>query len=234
MEMINNETEIIVESIKDDDFDYIEKCINFIPTLMCPDPHFGGIWITGVSAEPEEFLKDLHDLQKKYSFDTIISISDDYEEDLSVFGFNHHVYSIEDGDNHVGKFKKILQDNISTIYNQLKNGDRILIHCQAGMNRSVTMILYYLIWELYHLKKEKITLIDHILNMRKLHPNTFMWPNEKFVRLLYEYNETGEHKIRRPKSMDKKTYERMTIQREHIIIFSICFVIVFLYSFCIV
>jgi protein-tyrosine phosphatase len=72
---------------------------------------------------------------------------------------------------HIGSVNKFIESHLG-------NGN-VLIHCHAGISRSVSFVVAYLMWK-HHWKCSMA--LAHIKNKRPI-----VWPNEGFMAQLYEY-----------------------------------------------
>lgn len=81
------------------------------------------------------------------------------------------------------KSKSMIEVAYNFINNNISNGN-ILIHCMAGISRSVSMIAYYL------MKKYHMTLVDAITIIRN--NRSIANPNDSFKLQLYKYQKQRE------------------------------------------
>ncbi len=175
-----------------DEIDITEELndqINFVPTKICKNEKNGGLWISGVI--DENYLELIYKIQRKYKFDKIITVSDDKYPDLSVFNFDHKIYNIKDDiDNKQNalKFKNILNGLVRHIHKELKKGKRIFIHCGAGMNRSTTIIIYYMIY-VDKLNNSVKNIKYYISYLKRYRSIIYAYPNKNFIYMLNEYIE---------------------------------------------
>lgn len=84
---------------------------------------------------------------EQYQIKTIICINEakKTEKDLAVYeqlGIQHYQINMEDhyGENFAGQF-----DTLDTYFDYAEKTGNLLIHCTAGVSRSVTAVLYYCI-----------------------------------------------------------------------------------------
>jgi len=71
---------------------------------------------------------------------------------------------------------EVLEPSYKFIYGALGNGGTVLVHCHAGMSRSVSIVIYFL------MKLKKMTYIQALMYIRKHRP--IAEPNQGFARQL--------------------------------------------------
>lgn len=113
-----------------------------------------------------------HHLLKKYNIKTIICINYERKKtqkeliNYQNFGIAHYYFSLPDKPN--APIKLILPTTNKIIQSGLANGN-VLVHCTAGISRSVTVVCYYLMKK-YNL--EPVQALDIIKRNRPIaNPN---------------------------------------------------------------
>lgn len=77
---------------------------------------------------------------KQLRIKTIISLlSNTLIPDMNKFGYQHYYFYLEDNPN--ANLLEIVDQTYPTILNSVMNGDNILIHCKAGVSRSVSILM---------------------------------------------------------------------------------------------
>jgi dual specificity phosphatase 12 len=72
------------------------------------------------------------------------------------------------------------RDTNTFIYERLRRGKKVMVHCRAGISRNVTILIAYL------MRAYLIDVDDAYAMMLKVHPNAC--PNPGFLQCLYAYN----------------------------------------------
>ncbi len=132
------------------------------------------------------------EIYKNYNIEYIVSIYD-LEESLIQHNIEHDIFRIDDliDKDTVIKMNNILQSVSPKIHTYLTNGKNVLVHCFAGMSRSATMVLDYLLK--YHDFKDmptteyenisKCKCVIKAINYVKLY-RPIIVPNTAFIKLL--------------------------------------------------
>lgn len=110
---------------------------------------------------------------KKRGITRIVNMS---EEHPNYFPNNFHYYRADAYDHPSQSLLRIFQEGYKFMIRGSMNGGTILVHCHAGISRSSSMIIYYL------MKTYKWPLVSTISYLRKLHPRTN--PNPGFLSQL--------------------------------------------------
>lgn len=144
----------------------------------------------GETAQCREILDD-------YKITHIINMTADIECKF-VKHFKYIVFPIEDTvDEDIGVYFDV---GIKFINNALKENknNRVLVHCWAGVSRSASLLVAYLI------KKHKITFFDAIDKIRAIR---YIRPNYGFIRHLYKFQVkvTGNREL--PDDLDPEDFE---------------------------
>lgn len=150
-------------------------------------PNGSVIYLTGLSAFSN--MENLRRLKIK----TVISILSEVPE-LPSNVFKQYFISIDDSPN--APISNYFESCYSIILNSLRKGERILIHCRAGVSRSTTIIIAFFlrtfrdqlenIFVLPYIPKTQQKWTDSILDfIRKSRP--FVLPNPGFMTQLYLY-----------------------------------------------
>lgn len=112
--------------------------------------------------------------------DLVVSvINETLEGDVSC---EHRYYYVDDAEMETWNNGSYLVEIADLLDRSLKEGKKILVHCRAGMSRSATVVLYYLITKyLDRTTKEEDVLkaIQIVKNIR-----TCIYPNLGFIKLL--------------------------------------------------
>lgn len=93
----------------------------------------GPLWLAGMTHE-YQFI----DVQAKYPFDCVITITK-LIPDLTEYGVKHIRYGIKDTEDpeDVANMREILSCFCDLIDNELSADRKILVHCAAGVSRSL-------------------------------------------------------------------------------------------------
>lgn len=83
------------------------------------------------------------------------------------------------------QFKNMIEIAYNFINSVISSGESVLVHCMAGISRSVSMIAYYL------MKKYNMTLVDAIGMIRN--KRSIANPNDSFKLQLYEYQKKRQN-----------------------------------------
>lgn len=94
----------------------------------------------------------------KYNITHILNINND--EDITLEGITQKTIHINDGDDIACYFEETFQ----WINNAIINNGTILVHCQAGISRSPTIIIAYL------MKRDKLKYKDAYLLVKDIRP----------------------------------------------------------------
>lgn len=97
------------------------------------------------------------------------SVSKDHPEYLIAQRDNHLILNLVDAPDPAYIPKQIIDEAISTIHNQLKNGVKILVHCNQGMSRSAVIGLLYL--------KAVHAINDNFIEAEKEYLQLYPWYN---------------------------------------------------------
>lgn len=99
----------------------------------------------------------------------------------------------------IGQYFK---DAINAIHIARSHGKNVLVHCDMGISRSVTLVLAYQIWMAAHSIKNMPTVTDLVTNMRT--KRSIINPNPGFINALGHYRNAWNverHKIRKFKTV---------------------------------
>jgi protein-tyrosine phosphatase len=127
------------------------------------------------------------DLIKKNNIKAVITVETQMKPEYIIRYYN---------ENNIDFLYLYIEDNINSdmsvyfdasydfIYKHIKNNENVLVHCWAGISRSSTIILNYLLRRFYMPNKcVSCNLIFFLNFMKKYHPNTK--PNDAFMKQLY-------------------------------------------------
>ena len=164
---------------------YIERHSRFnyrdllseIPLLATPDnPSANSLFICSKKRSHD------HRLLVKHNIKTVISVCDKRKkqrilDNYADHGISNYHFDLDDCES--GNISAIFPETDPLIEDSLKKGG-VLVHCIAGISRSATVVLEYLLYSkrLPDLKSA----VDHLMEIR---PE--ICPNPAFVRQLLEY-----------------------------------------------
>lgn len=103
-------------------------------------PNGSKIFISGV----ETFLSP-QNLFKKYNIKVIASVLNDQVPNMNDFGIMHFFFRLEDTPRARKKFFELIPKVYQLILYSIKNRKNILVHCAAGISRSVSMVIAFFI-----------------------------------------------------------------------------------------
>lgn len=111
----------------------------------------------------------------------ILSMGSEFEGEapLSDLGIKYLCVVIDDDEEQSDKMQMELKRAVDFIDGCLANGGHALVHCAAGISRSATAILAYLV------AKCDFSLIDAFRHTHQARP--VIWPNTGFMRILIEW-----------------------------------------------
>ena len=128
------------------------------------------IWLTGVHSNQE-----LIPLSQR--FDLIVSMGFWDECALSC---PRIIVPIEDDDYQADVLKEMLLKLIPDLHQWLQGGKKVLVHCRAGVSRSPTAVIFYLIW-----LQNGGSLIDYVVHLKE--HRSCVAPNLGFLHMLQRY-----------------------------------------------
>jgi protein-tyrosine phosphatase len=117
---------------------------------------------------------------RKYNINTIITLNHNPPEsinDIQVVHSHYH-YPINDNPGQLIDFD-IFQRLALIVDDDLKNGINVLVHCYAGISRSTTFILFYLMHQYRDQPLRKL-----LQYLKDVHPITS--PNKGFIKQLQD------------------------------------------------
>mmetsp|Transcript_33773 Transcript_33773/g.54370 ORF Transcript_33773/g.54370 Transcript_33773/m.54370 type:complete len:276 (-) Transcript_33773:242-1069(-) len=117
----------------------------------------------------------------------IVSVGEEFKEETPLskpLGIKYLQLNVTDDEEQALVMKKRLGVGIEFITNALKSSKdaRVLVHCAAGISRSTTVVLSFL------MKHKRWTLrksFEHTYKKRRV-----VWPNNGFMKLLIEYEKS--------------------------------------------
>jgi protein-tyrosine phosphatase len=142
------------------------ECLNLIPTCT-----IGKLYLGAVGG-----LRDLD----KYNITFVVSLFPTLNIEIPEYVVRHE-YSISDQPQYKPRMKSILDETTDDIRAELQKGTNVFVHCFAGVSRSSTVVLDYL------LKHEQLdmTSFQEVLDwIRKFRQQ--VKPNDGFIELLKE------------------------------------------------
>jgi len=86
---------------------------------------------------------------------------------------------VEDEEDH--PIRKTFDAAIAFLEKNREGGGRILVHCMAGMSRSATIVIAYL------MMKRSMRLLDAVIHVKKIRPT--IYPNQGFMKTLVALDE---------------------------------------------
>lgn len=108
------------------------------------------------------------------------SILDKYKEN----GITHHMIELDD--NHNENIEKYFESTSNIIQKSCDKKENILVHCTAGISRSASIIIAYLIQKSYQIRKNEKLVYPVILKMVKKE-RPIIQPNPGFERQLLHW-----------------------------------------------
>jgi len=125
----------------------------------------------------------------------VAAIGDEFIDDAPSGGIKFLRCNISDDDENRDLMASLLRDVASFIHSALKTKKgAVLVHCAAGISRSVTVVLGYM------LLHRDMTLYDAFALVHKSRP--CIWPNDGFMSALIEL----EHAVRGQRTIDLDQY----------------------------
>lgn len=132
---------------------------------------------------------DIYEL-KKNNIKAIITIETHFKSnDIMDYYRNNNIdyYYLYLNDLSTENIYDYFDDSYNFIKNHILKGNNVLIHCRAGVSRSATLVLNYIIKELYYSNSENIYSPEFIVNyaleiVRDKRP--IINPNEGFIKQL--------------------------------------------------
>lgn len=109
----------------------------------------------------------------------------DGEEPLADLGVKYLVVVIEDDEEQAGKMQEQLMHAVEFLNSSIQGGGRALVHCAAGISRSTTVVLAYLV------VKRGFTLLEALTHTHQRRP--VVWPNCGFMLVLIQLEEKIRH-----------------------------------------
>jgi protein tyrosine phosphatase len=115
---------------------------------------------------------------KEYGFDHLVSMMNTCPSPE----IKHEIIHIEDlnDDENVKMMKECLTSVLPSIHESIMNGKRVCVHCKAGVSRSATVVIAYL------MKYEKMDWHEAVQRVRELRP--IICPNKGFLQVLKEFD----------------------------------------------
>ena len=163
---------------------YVEKNSRFTYNDLLSE-----IPLLGLDGEPGNSLfisskKISHDhrLLVKNNIKTVISVCENKKkqrilDNYAAHGISNYHFAIDDCESE--NISEIFPETDPLIEESLKKGG-VLVHCRAGISRSATVVLEYLLYSKKFLDLKSA--VDHLLEIR---PE--ICPNPAFIRQLLEY-----------------------------------------------
>jgi hypothetical protein len=152
--------------------------VDHIPFAPRPwDEVLPGLWLGGHDCQPEGFPPDGHCLIKpEDGFDVVISLFQRWGN-TPPLGVEHHTYRIADADldpeHHSG-----LDELARIVVEAVKAGEKVLVRCQAGLNRSALVVALAMLREGYAATQ----IISHLRDVR----SPYVLCNQSFVDYILE------------------------------------------------
>lgn len=121
-----------------------------------------------------ESLKSIN----KYGIEVVFSITPTYQLPSDILQYNYCIDDSSDLETRE-KMQTMLQSAVDLLYLHLASGNKVLVHCQAGISRSATLIAAYFV------KHQKMTFADSLIHLKQIRKCAF--PNSGFLRVLHDY-----------------------------------------------
>jgi protein-tyrosine phosphatase len=113
---------------------------------------------------------------KNYGIDHLITL---FEFNTTFNDIKHEIYNIIDQEQNAQQLDGYLDQITSSIHQSLSNGKNVCVHCKAGISRSSTVVIEYLI-KYHNMGNEALNYV------KKFRP--IICPNAGFYRLLKQRN----------------------------------------------
>lgn len=112
----------------------------------------------------------------------------DFYENIENCNFKYLRISLDDSFKTVDQnIMAISLKNICpVIHNYIKNDHNVFVHCYAGMQRSATVVLCYLIYKDY-IENNEIKKLNHYYDFIKLKRVIAFHPDPTFIKVIYNY-----------------------------------------------
>ena len=126
--------------------------------------------------------KDI-DALKKANITCVISLcptEENHQKDLLKANIKHHKFIVYDHPDHKHLIMEAAKEAHDIITKEKLNNGIVLVHCSAGISRSVTVLIYHLLRTHYELTPQ--TALELI---RKIRP--IAEPNDAFMKQLISY-----------------------------------------------
>lgn len=106
------------------------------------------------------------------------------EKAYAVADITQYVMTLND--NATAPIGSFFRSAIDVIERSLKSGTAVLVHCDAGVSRSVTIVIAYLIWRYAQKGRDGIPAVSAILTDIRI-SRPIANPNPGFIKLLNNY-----------------------------------------------
>lgn len=153
-------------------------------------PNGASIYLSGIQpyySTQNEFVQ--------HKIKTIISIlNDQFPPNLNPFGIDHYFFQFKDDPRE--KIEHIFYKTSNIIFRSIMNGENVLIHCRAGISRSVSVVIAFflscLVCNQYliipYIRKNKhnwtLSILKFIQSKRPI-----AGPNPGFMEQLFRYEQ---------------------------------------------
>ena len=125
----------------------------------------------------------------------IAAVGEEFMNDPPSSGIKYWRSEVSDDDHNGDLMASLLREVAAFIHKALKRKKGVvLVHCAAGVSRSATVVLGYMVLHC------DMSLYDAFELMRKQRP--CIWPNDSFMKALIEL----EHTVRRQKTINLEEY----------------------------
>ncbi len=161
MSSISEDQKVSIEQVPE-----LCDCLNLIPTHT-----IGKLYLGAVGG-----LRDLD----KYNIKFVVSLFPTLNIEIPDNVLRHE-YSISDQPQYKPRMKSILDETTDDIRAELQKGTNVFVHCFAGVSRSSTVVLDYL---LTHEQLNMTTFQEVLEWIRKFRQQ--VKPNDGFIELLKE------------------------------------------------
>jgi len=103
------------------------------------------------------------------------------EEPCADLGIQYFAIEVDDTEEQAGEMQTVLAQVVEWIDKAIVSGGRVVVHCAAGISRSATVVLAYLVAQR---SMSLRTAYEHIRTARSV-----VWPNTGFMRILIAWEQ---------------------------------------------
>jgi protein-tyrosine phosphatase len=161
---------------------YFDNMLLYSADLFKMHELYKGLFISGI------YPATSRELLSTNSIDIILRVNDiqiqDYVRDMyNELGIQYYHIPMQDEDSY--HISVHFNTTNKLIFDALKNGKKILVHCTAGISRSATIIIAFLL--MLSAKNNKDFTVDEAIRILRTH-RQIIKPNNGFIQQLNLYN----------------------------------------------